>query len=104
MAVNTIGSSKSQTKLNQSICRLLASWCRAVFEKIFFLQTPTVNSCVNFAQFMSQIESYFRNFFFSKILFFKIVFELFVILNNNNNIPAIKSQGTTLIKQKVVIF
>lgn len=71
--------------------------------RFVFLQTPPVNSCVNFAQFMSQIESYFRNFFL-KILFFKIVFELFVILNNNNNIPAIKSQGTTPIKQKVVIF
>lgn len=100
MAVNTIGSSKSRTKLNQCLHHGVEQCLR----RFVFLQPPTVNSCVNFAQFMSQIESYFRNFFFSKILFFKIVFELFVILNNNNNIPAIKSQGTTPIKQKVVIF
>lgn len=94
MAINTLGSSKSRTKLNQCLHHGVEQCLR----RFVFLQTPTVNSCVNFAQFMSQIESYFRN------LFFRIVFELFVILNNNNNIPAIKSQGTTPIKQKVVIF
>lgn len=51
---------------------------------------------------MSQIEVDFET--IKKMFVFFISFELFNYLNGNNNIPAIKSEVSTPIKQKFVIF